>query len=211
MTLLCLAALSWSAYSLIQAAEAAPCASGITNLDVATANDLEQFVEALACNETAGVFNVTWYGRQQVDERIDMSDMKDVTITGVALDGIDPAAANDAGSTTGLFVVDGGSTLSLRSLVLDGGQSQEGAAISVDASVVNAFDCGFTNNNASEGGDTCSGTGCCNILRRVGTPFLKRVDSVPRWISDRLGRGFLGSGLVNTPKQMPTRPLHLRR
>lgn len=166
MPLFLLAVFASLAYSLILAAEAVPCASGTVNLDVATPNDLEIFRDALACSETAGVFNVTWYGRKQMGEIIELSDMKNVTITGVAHRGTDPAAANDAGSgTTGLFLVGGGATLSLRSLVLDGGQSEEGGAISANASavnVVNVHDCAFTNNNASNGGD----------MIRVCEPFI---------------------------------------
>lgn len=145
---------------LISAAGAVLCVSGTTlNMDVATPVDLERLIEAMEGNDTTtnGIYNITWYGRQQLHERIEISDTKYVTITGVTRLGTDPAAANDAGSsstTGGLFFVDGGSTLTLRSLLLDGGQSQEGGAISaMDGSVVNVFDCAFTNNNASNGGD----------------------------------------------------------
>lgn len=138
------------------------CVSGIINMDVVTPMDLDRLIEAMERNDTRGMFNITWYGRQQIHGRIEVSDMKHVMITGVHFRGTDPVAANDAGEATGLFYVDGASTLNLRSLVLDGGRSQKGGAINVvHDSVVNVFDCAFTHNNASNGGDTSLRAGCC--------------------------------------------------
>lgn len=124
-------------------------------MDVATPGDLDHFIEAMERNDTKGTFHVTWYGRQQIRKNVVVSDEKHVTITGVTSNGTDPVAANDAGNTTGLFFVDGESTLILRSLTLDGGRSQAGGAIYVKSgSVVNVLDCAFTNNEASNGGET---------------------------------------------------------
>lgn len=124
------------------------------HMDVVTPIDLQRFVDAMEGNDTKGTYNVTWYGRQQIHEVIEVSDGKHVTITGVARLGTAPAAANDEGDTTGLFFVHGGSTLILRSIGLDGGSSARGGAVYVkENSEVNVFDSAFTNNNASNGGD----------------------------------------------------------
>ena len=154
MNVTCLAGLGVLMYALMLAAEAAQCGPGVSSIEVATPIDLEVFIDALACNETSGVFDITWYGRQQVGKKIVVSGMKDVVITGVALLNTAPAVANDAGIETGMFVASGGSTLSFRNITFEGGRSKEGAAISVvNASVVNLFDCAFNNNTAAVGGD----------------------------------------------------------
>ena len=145
------------AYSFILATGVAQDAPDIISVDVASSNDLVIFMDNIKKDEKR-VFNVTWYGRQQVGERITVSSGTNVTITGVTLPGADPAVANDAGIATGMFFVHGGSILSLRNLMLDGGDAEDGAAISVvENGVVNVFDCAFTNNIASNGGDTAHG------------------------------------------------------
>lgn len=150
-----LAGFAWLASSFFVVAQAAQCASEVRSIEVATSIDLEKFITSLECNVTRGTFNVTWHGRRQIPERIEVSGMKNVTITGVGLNDTPPAAANDAGIETSMFIVHGGSTLSFRNLAFDGGFSQQGAAIFVrDKSVVNVFDCAFTNNTADVGGDT---------------------------------------------------------
>ena len=141
------------AYSLSLATGVAQNTSDIISMDVASSTDLETFIDKVGRDEI-GVFNVNWYGRQQVSERILVSTGTNVTITGVALPDAEPAVANDDGIVSGMFYVYYGSMLSLRNLALDGGVSEEGAAISVtDNGVLNVFDCAFTNNKASNGGE----------------------------------------------------------
>ena len=61
----------------------------------------------------------------------------------------------DAGSGTGIFSVSDGSTLRLNNLVLERGNAENGGAVGVrSSSSFFAFDCIFSNNNASNGGET---------------------------------------------------------
>lgn len=180
MNLLVLAGFAWMADALILAAEAVQCDSGVMAMNVGNSIDLEDFVIAMKCNGTA-VFNVTWSGKNQIIGRIEVSEMKSVTITGVALLDTPPAAANDA--QTGMFFVHGESTLNLCNLMLDGGTSTEGGAISVvETSVVNVFNCTFTNNVATNGGDTSLPTDwfVVMLIKRESAHFCFVVYSVSR-------------------------------
>lgn len=141
----------WSTSS----ADSAPCPAGAVAMDVGSTTDLQKLTTALNCSGE-GAFDVTWIGRLPLRQRIDLSGNKNLTITGSStlLTGR-PGAEIDAGNSTGLFLVSGGSTLRLHNLVLKGGSSDDGGVVDVRASSsVHVVDCSFTNNNASTGGDT---------------------------------------------------------
>eukprot|EP00904_Undaria_pinnatifida_P000881 jgi/Undpi1/10794/HiC_scaffold_29.g13242.m1 len=108
-----------------------------------------------------GFFNATLYNTVQIQQRIEVSNQKSVTITGsgfptlrAATLGTDESSAvADVGNFTGIFLVSGGSTLTMNALVLEGGRSKDGGAVVVlSSSSVHAFDCTFENNNATTGG-----------------------------------------------------------
>ncbi|CAN0495476.1 unnamed protein product, partial [Laminaria digitata] len=62
-------------------------------------------------------------------------------------------AVVNAGGGTGIFAVSGGSNLSLTNLVLEGGNTEYGAAVNLlSSSYLFAYDCTFVNNIASFGG-----------------------------------------------------------
>ncbi|CAM9817102.1 unnamed protein product, partial [Laminaria digitata] len=79
---------------------------------------------------------------------------KNLTITGCStLVTGRPGAEIDAGNTTGLFSVSGGSTLRLQNLLLKGGSSEDGGGVDVrSSSSLYVVDCSFVNNSASAGG-----------------------------------------------------------
>lgn len=145
--------------SFIAGAEAAECSSTTVVLDVASTDDLQDFIDAVNCTGE-GEFNVTWYGNLQVGEVIDISDQKRLTVTGSDSsvagidDDTDAVAVIDAGGTNGLFSLSEGSTLILNNLVLTRGDSDSGGAISASSSsAVRVVDCVFSNNTASTGGE----------------------------------------------------------
>ncbi|CAN0453186.1 unnamed protein product, partial [Laminaria digitata] len=60
----------------------------------------------------------------------------------------------DAGSTTGIFSVSNASTLTLKNMMLQGGVSDNGAAVDARSfSSVHVVCCAFSNNNATTGGE----------------------------------------------------------
>ena len=145
----------------IAGVEGVECLSNAVVIDVATADDLQNFIEAINCTGE-GNFNVTWFGNVQIGVRIDISGNKRLTVTGSGSnpnsaagidDDIDAVAMIDAGGVNGIFSVSKRSSLNLNKLVLTGGHSLNGGAISASSlSAVRVVDCIFTNNTASTGG-----------------------------------------------------------
>lgn len=138
-------------------AEAAACSSDTVSMDVATTSDLQSLTDAMDCTGE-GYYNVTWYGKIQIDLTIEVFGQKTVTVTGygAAFDDIhDLGAAADAGGSARIFSVSNGSTLKLNHLALDGGDEDEGGAVAVrDHSYLHVLGCIFVNNSASAGGET---------------------------------------------------------
>ena len=142
-------------------AELAPCPSVTVAVNIGSTADVQSLTDALAC-AGEGVFNITWYSSLAIEERIEVSDNKNVTVTGTSpsfggglADGNDAGVIIDAGSGTGIFSVFHGSTLRLNNLVLEGGNTEHGGAVEVlSSSSLFVFDCLFKNNNASNGGET---------------------------------------------------------
>ena len=119
-------------------------------MEVASAADLESMSDAINCTGE-GTFDVTWIGSLQLHQSIEISDNKQLTITGSSPV---PETVIDGGNATNIISVSGGSTLNLVSLVLKGGNSDEGGAVAArDSSLVNVVGCSITNNNASLGGE----------------------------------------------------------
>ena len=136
-------------------AESAPCHPFTVDLNVTFTADIQKLSEELDC-VGEGIFNVTWYSSLTIDDVIEVSDAKHVTVTGDAL-GDDNAAGPtiDGGRTTGIFSVSDRSTLRLNNMVLQAGNAQNGGAVTVlSSSDLFIFDCTFKRNNASNGGET---------------------------------------------------------
>lgn len=137
------------------------CPSNIVAVNVTSTADAQNLTDALACTG-AGNFDITWYPSVSIEQTIDVSNEKDVTVTGIGLpiirgalyDDIGDYTTSDGGRGTGIFKVSNGSTLRLSHLVLEGGNEDNGGAIhlDLDSSLV-VFNCAFTNNNASRGGE----------------------------------------------------------
>lgn len=149
--------------SLLAGAEARPCPPGTVYVDVTSTADVQNLTEALACTGE-GAFNITWYSNITITQRIEVSDRKDVTVTGIDFPSIRGALADDndagaiveigAGSGTGLFSVSYESTLRLKNMVLEGGDAEYGAAVDMlSFSSLLLFGCTFANNKASGGGE----------------------------------------------------------
>lgn len=150
------------AISLLAAASAASCASSTVAVDVTSAADVQNLAATLACTGE-GTFDITWYPSVTITQRIEVSNEKNVTVTGNGFPRIRGALAGDngadaivdAGSGTGIFSVSNRSTLRLNHLVLDGGNADSGGAVDVRAaSSLFVFGCAFVNNNATNGGET---------------------------------------------------------
>ena len=136
-------------------AEPGVCPDGTVSMKVATTSELKTLMTTIDCTGE-GVFNVTWIGRVSLVEAIEIRDKKNLTVTGStsALTNFSSAVI-DAGGTTGIFTVYDGSTISLNSLVLEGGNEKRGAAVDArSSSSVIVDDCVFTNNIATNGGET---------------------------------------------------------
>lgn len=141
----------------------APCPAGTVAIDVTSAASAQNLTDVLNCTGE-GSFNITWHTSLTIDDRIDVSDNKNVTITGAGVAStIRGALADDSnaggiiqdGSGTGIFSVSNRSTLRLNQLVFEGGNAEEGGAVDVrSSSSLFVFDCTFTRNNASNGGET---------------------------------------------------------
>ena len=142
-------------------AGSAPCPSGTIAVDVISLVDVHNLTDAMHCTGQ-GVFAVTWYNSLDIEQRIDVSHQKNVTVTGIGFPTIrtglieehGTATTLDFGSTTGIFSVHNESRLVLKQLVLDGGYSENGGAVAVaGSSSLHVYDCGFANNDASFGGN----------------------------------------------------------
>ena len=147
--------------------ESAPCATSVTEMDVTSVADVETLVEALTCTG-GGIFNVTWHGTVAVPQMINVTGGSHLTVAQARLDslsstgeGLDESAVVEAGSSTGLFLVSGGSVLTLVDLELRGGSSYKGGAVTavsdsaleLDSNRLTAVGCTFTSNTATVGGE----------------------------------------------------------
>lgn len=144
-------------------AEQAPCPSGAVVVDVYSAADVQNLTSVLAC--AGGYFNITWHHSLTIEQRIKVSDNKNVTVTGTGVRSSLRGALRDdnggasgaivkGGRGTGIFAVSNSSTLRLNHLVLEGGSAETGGAVDVDSSSsLFVFGCTFTNNSASKGGE----------------------------------------------------------
>lgn len=148
-------------FSSVRGAQPAPCPSDTMAVGLTSNGGIQALTDALNCTG-AGVFDVTLHGHLQLKKTIEVSDQKNVTVTGFvdnARDGTSDACIYaDIGdeNATGLFSVSNGSTLNIHNLTLKGGFSEYGGAVSVtSSSYLYAFDCHFINNTASSaGGET---------------------------------------------------------
>lgn len=151
------------AISLVSTAAAStPCPSSTVTIDVTAASDVRNLADALACTG-AGTFNITWYLSTAIEQTIEVSHTKDVTVTGVGMPSIRAASADNnadevfagGGSDTGIFAASKGSTLRLNQLVLEGGDAEHGGAVNLRSnSSLFASGCIFTHNTATYGGET---------------------------------------------------------
>lgn len=105
------------------------------------------------------MYNVSVQGRLEIEQKIHISDQKNVTIIGFVDDDFKSASnpsgytVISAGQTASIFSVSNGSTLDITRLTLEGGFSGEGGAVAVtSSSVLRVLDCGFANNEASTAG-----------------------------------------------------------
>lgn len=158
--------LAAAAISLVPGARAAPCPKGTVSVNLTSSGDMQGLIDAMNCSG-AGVYDVTVHGRLQIGEILKVSERKNVTVTGYVGTAMgsasdtdsalgstsDSYAVLDAGNKTGMFLVSEGSTLTINKLILEGGFSEDGAAIAVtSSSTLKVFDCDFTNNTASMSG-----------------------------------------------------------
>lgn len=146
------------AISLVRGEQSAPCPSDTVSVQLTSTSGVKPLTEALNCSG-AGVFSVTLDGRLQIEEIIEISDLKFVTVAGSAESVLDRSsdaslyAEIDAGHTTGIFLVSNGSSLNISNLIIEGGYSTDGGAVAVtSSSSLNLFDCIFTSNRASSAG-----------------------------------------------------------
>lgn len=155
-------------------AQSAPCPAGTTSMDVSTAVELQTMMNAINCTGE-GIFDITWIGSVFLVQTIEVCENKQLTVTGSTSTGsVSTGSASNqpistesvssgesfssdviyAGSTSRIFKVCNGSTLSLNNLVLEGGVSATGAGIDArSSSSVFVENCAFTNNNATAGGE----------------------------------------------------------
>lgn len=167
-----------SAASLVlipAAVKAIFCDTHITKKNVTTTVEAHELVSALKCTGD-GVFDVTWIGSVAINQRIDVSDGISLSISGfdsssTVLGDDGPVISDaevDARGSTGIFSVSGGSTLSLTSLTLRGGSSEDGGAVHVEnpspnsittspIDTINAVDCKFFHNSATRHGGAKEG------------------------------------------------------
>lgn len=143
-------------------ADSAPCPSDTVELHINSTADVRKLADALSCVGD-GVFNITWHGSLTINEIIEISNEKNIAITGAGFasfhgefgDDIVAGAVIDARSDTGIFSVSNGCTLRLDDMVLVGGNSENGGAVTViSSSALILSGCTLTRNNASNGGET---------------------------------------------------------
>ena len=137
--------------------ESALCLSGGVAINVTSTTDVESLVSELSCTGP-GDFYVAWYSNLTLGQKIEVSNMKSVSVTGYGFPtirgGVDEA--NDLQTGGGIFSVSYGSTLRISHLNLDGGEAENGGALELlNSSSLYIFDCSFTSNQASRGGETC--------------------------------------------------------
>jgi len=151
----------WLTMWFMSRGESASCPSGTAAVNIASTADLQILTDLLAC-EGEGQFNITWYASLAIEERIEVSNKKNVTVTGTTFRSFDGGLGDDNGAGviidarrgTGIFSVSNGSTLHLNNLVLEGGNTENGGAVDVfSSSSLFVFGCIFRNNNASNGGE----------------------------------------------------------
>ena len=154
-----------SAISSIRSAEAVQCPSSTIAVNLTTAADLQDLRHAINCSGR-GEFYVAWRSSLLINQTIEITEYKNVRVVGYGLPIISYGLPNNndddddnddednyAESTAGMFLVSHGSTLSISSLVLDGGYSDKGGAVAVhSSSILYVLGCAFTNNTAKFGG-----------------------------------------------------------
>lgn len=145
------------AISFMSGVNSASCSLSTVTVNVNSPADVQNLTDALACTG-GGAFNISWNSSVAIAEKIEVSNSKDVTITGTGSTVVSPA------SGAGIFSVSGGSTLRLNDLVLAGGSADQGGAVDLlSSSSLFVSDCDFTNNNASNGGE--------DALHEIGTRY----------------------------------------
>lgn len=148
------------AITFVSGAEAAPCPPGTVSVSLTTPADLQGLRDLMDCSGQ-GVYDVTLHSSFNIAQTIEVINSKTVTFTGSEnptiggglTDTNEPVAVVGEGFASSLFKVSNGSSLTLKSLVLDGGDAVNGGAVAVhDSSALHVFGCGFKNNKASFGG-----------------------------------------------------------
>lgn len=147
--------------SFLSGADSAPCPSSTVRVNVTTTADLQDLTDALACSGE-GSFDITWYSSLDITQSIEVSDSKDVAVTGNGFprirgelpDGSGAGAIADAGTGNSIFSISNGSSLRLIDLVIEGGNAEFGGAVNLhSSSSLFVFGCIFVNNTASYGGE----------------------------------------------------------
>lgn len=127
------------------------CDSEIVNFNVSTPAEALNLSESLHINCTnAQQFIVDWVGNVQIQEPFNVTWGRALTIRRSSTD----EAVIDGGLDTQLFVLDEDAIVVLENLVLTRGRATStGAAVHASArSKLNAYNCTFKDNVASEGG-----------------------------------------------------------
>ena len=126
------------------------CESGAYVAEVKAADDVQHLLNEMNCTGERA-FSVTWSGVHIITKRIEVSEGKNLSVTGAN----DGPNGIDAEGADGIFLVSNRSTLTLDNLRLRGGNSPgTGGAVAVDvSSIVNVTDCSFEGNTASISGD----------------------------------------------------------
>ena len=132
--------------------ESALCPSRTVDLNVNSTADVHTLSDVLACTGD-GSFNITWCASLTIESRIEISDMKNVTVTGNGFPSLRGAVSEE--NDAGIFSVAMGSTLRLNHVALEGVNAANGGAVIVrSSSSLFLVDCVFRDNNASIGGET---------------------------------------------------------
>lgn len=153
---------AWSSLMLIiLTAQSAPCSGGITEMEVSTTADADNLTSALECTGSSS-FVVTWVGSIVIRRSIVVSGGNSLTVTGSGWvssmlgnqAGAETGSIIDGGGAIGLFIVYGGSTISLQDIVLRQGNATHGGAIATRSSnlstskdTINITDCLFLENH----------------------------------------------------------------
>lgn len=144
--------------SLVRGEQPTPCPSDTVTVELTSTSGVKPLTDAMNCRG-AGTFNVTLYGRIQIDQIIEISHQKYVTLAAPVEKALDSSsddylyAEMDAAHQTGIFSVTNGSTLSISNLIIARGRSMDGGAVVLtSSSFLHVFDCNFTNNTASSAG-----------------------------------------------------------